>query len=120
MNINGDIMSKMPMIIRFLTVPIVLASITALFGITLLSWLYPEFIFLLRYAILFVFGIAGFLVIYNLTEERLKLEPIVAMIVSLITIVMLALLLQMLPFSLILIIVTVLVLVKIFSIGVFK
>lgn len=91
------------MIMTILKIPIIIVSLVAILGVLLLQWIFPEFIFLLKYILYLVIMLITFTKGYELIDGQIK-NPIVSMITALIFSVLIILLLGTISFNILLII----------------
>lgn len=99
------------MIMAILKTPIIIASIIAIIGVLIMQWIFPEFIFILKYILYFILMISTFTKGYDLIENKIK-QPMVSLLSSLTISILIILMLSTIPFSLLLIITIIIIMIR--------
>ena len=91
--------------------PIIIVSIIAIIGVLLLQWIFPEFIFILKYILYLIIMLVTFTKGYELIDRQIQ-NPIMSMITALLISILIILMLSMTSFILLLIITIIIIAVR--------
>ena len=94
-----------------LKMPVIIISIIAIIGVLLLQWIFPDFIFILKYIVYLIIMLITFIKGYELVDKQLK-NPVMSMITALLISILIILMLGTLSFTLLLIIAIIIIAVR--------
>ena len=95
-----------------LKMPVIIISIIAIIGVLLLQWIFPDFIFILKYIVYLVIMLITFTKGYELVDKQLK-NPVMSMITALLISILIILMLGTLSFILLLIIAIIMIVMRV-------